>query len=72
MGGIVGELAKWTIDEFDKAGMRKRLWKAPPCRDGWARTADDASGGVSAPTAAEALYGDDVANDTFKDLALDQ
>ena len=27
MSGVLGELAKWTIEERDRGGLRKVLWK---------------------------------------------
>ena len=63
MSGEVGELAKWTIEERDRGGLRKVLWKphgmALSSDGGAPPAADDASGAEPALTGA-ALCGDDV------------
>jgi hypothetical protein len=62
MRGVVGELAKWTIEERDRGGLRKVLWKphgmAHSSRDGSPPAAENASDGGTVLTGA-APSGDD-------------
>jgi hypothetical protein len=60
MRGVIGELAKWTIEESDRGGLRKRLWKGHSPWDGSPPAADDASEAELALGGA-ALLGDHVA-----------
>ena len=64
MQGVLGELAKWTIEERDRGGLRKVLWKprgnAVSSDGGSSPAADEASEAEPALTGA-ALLGDDLA-----------
>ena len=62
MRGVVGELAKWTIEDRDRGGLRKVLWKphenAVSSDGGSPPAAEDASEAEPA-LAGAALLGDD-------------
>jgi hypothetical protein len=50
MRSTVGAAAKWTIEERDRGGLRKRLWRPFPGTRGAPKTAeDDSDGPLPAP-----------------------
>ena len=61
MRGVVGELAKWTIEERDRGGLRKVLWKprenAVSSDGGSSPAADEASEAEPSLTGAALLGG---------------
>ena len=64
MSGEVGELARWTVDECDRAGLGKVLWKARESAvssDGGAPPAADEPGEAEPALTGAALSGDHVA-----------
>ena len=46
--GVLGELARGTVEESDARGLQKRLWRPRPSEGGSPETAaDDAAGQIS-------------------------